>query len=1101
MFFYEEEREEETAMQKFRSPGRFIRVSAAFVAVMLTFSIFSMFVQIGYSYAESSGSEEQSSSGRRIVKVAFPVQDGMSYIENSGKVTGYNYDYLEKISEYTGWKMEYVTYPSDDGNEAVGTAMADLMAGKVDLMGPILKNDSTEDMFEFPDHSYGTVYTTLCALSSGAVREKNLDQYGTLRVGLWDSAETRNSEVLAFLESEKLSYDIIYYSSAEEQAKALNDGEVDLISSVSLSPVINTRIVAQFAPRPFYLVSTKGNTELVKQLSNVIEKINKAEINLQDDLYEKYFKNTEDVFVLTTEQKRQLRKIDSMNVLCLANDAPYVYERDGRAAGMLVSILDDFSLKTGLKMNYEFAESRSEAEKMMEDKKYDMLIGMPLTSNDCAELGFINSVSVLESVLAYAQNASGTDRKRIAVVRGTSDRIDLTGYSDDDIILCDSIRECIGSVESGRADIAAGDRSGLLYYITDCGSSLVTSPMPGQTRNISVAVSRERSSMMLDTLNNYIYSISEADLANYLSEGNIHVNSVSMTSYIRRHPIQSIIIVIALMAALALIVLIAAMESSKKQSVMQQEHNSQLKEALDIARDANESKTTFLSNMSHDIRTPMNAVIGFATLLAKDPDDGVKVREYARKISAASNHLLGLINDILDISKIESGKVSLHPSVFSLDELLESINVVVRPMAGEKQQSFDVTIGYIEHELFVGDKVRINQILINLLSNAVKYTPENGHIEFDITDKGNSSTSFINMEFRVKDDGYGITEEFKKIIFDPFTRSESSTVNKEVGTGLGLAITKNIIDLMGGTIDLESEVGKGSTFTVELPLRIPHEEEDEHFWENHGVTRILLVDDDKDICDSIKEHMKDTGVNFDTAYSGESAVQIVRHEYAANRNYSAIILDWQMPGMNGLETAREIRKIVPIDTPILFLTSYDWSEIETEALEAEVDGFISKPFTVLNLKEKLIEVEHFKNSVADTEDVEIDLNGMHFLLVEDNELNVEILSAILESEGATCELAGNGKIAVDMFTAAPAQTYDAVLMDIMMPVMNGYDATKAIRNSDHPEAKSIPIIAMTANAFVKDVQDALDAGMNAHIAKPINMETLKNTLSWCIKKQ
>ena len=1034
---------------------------------------------------------------RETIRVAYPTQEGMSFIGRSGKVTGYNYDYLEKISEYTGWEMEYVPYPSNDGNEAVSSAINDVMEGNADLLGPILKNEATEKLFEFPEESYGTVYTTLCALSAGSLREHNLSTWPTLRVGLWEQASVRNSEVLAWLEAEKLNYEITYYPTASEQKLALMNGEVDVVSSVSLSPIANTRIVAQFAPRPYYFVSTKGNTALVVELDRASRQVDLAEPKLQDELYDNYFRTGDDVFALSQAQEEVLAGLGTVEVLCVDYDAPYVYEKDGAPAGMVVSILNDFAEKAGVTLHYTFCADRQTAEELLGGGGYDLLIGLPLTSGSCAKLGLINSAPVMESVLAYVQKPASTGGSTVAVVRGLEELIDTSGY--ESTLLYDNAKECIRAVETGKTDMAVGTRSVMEYYIYDTGSQLVTSMLPGQTKPLAVAVSRDMDIEFLAALNNYIYSISQADLAAYLSDGNLHSDGFSPALFAKRHPGQAALFVAAVTVVLAGAIFLVLNRSARKQTVMQEQHNEQLREALQIAREANESKTTFLSNMSHDIRTPMNAVIGFSTLLSKEPDNSVKVREYSRKITAASNHLLGLINDILDISKIESGKVTLHQSVFSINELLESINVVVRPMAGAKKQGFQVHMDDMERELFVGDKVRVNQILINLLSNAVKYTPVGGHILFEISDMGKSSGSFQRIRFRVSDDGYGITKEFQKIIFDPFTRSENSMTNKEVGTGLGLAITKNIVDLMGGTIELESEQGHGSTFTVELPLRIPHEEQDEHFWEHHAISRILLVDDEKHICDGIRANMEDTGVEFDAAYSGEEAVALVKREYAAGREYSAVIMDWQMPGMNGLDTAREIRKVIPIDTPIIFLTSYDWSEIETEALEIDVDGFLAKPFTVINLKEKLIEVEHFKNSVA-AADVELDLKGMHFLAAEDNELNAEILKAVLDSEGATCDIVENGQEAVDTFLAAPAHTYDAVLMDIMMPVLDGYEATRRIRASRHPEAQSIPVVAMTANAFVKDVQNALDAGMNAHIAKPINMETLKNTLGSCIRR-
>ena len=1048
-----------------------------------------------------SAEEIGAQTNRQIIRVAFPTQEGMSFFGHSGKVTGYNYDYLEKISEYTGWEMEYVPYGSTDGNEAVCSAISDLQEGNVDLLGSLLKNKATEEMFEFPKNSYGTVYTTLCALSTSSIRENTIFNVDLLRVGLWEVAETRNEKVLTFLKSENLPYEITYYETSEEQLEALNNGSVDVISSVSLSPVANSRIVAQFAPRPYYFASTKGNTELIRRLDETIELIDQVDPNLQDTLYNNYFRIANDAFRLTDDQKAVLAEKGTLRVLCSENAAPYAYKLNGDPAGMLVSILNDFAGKTGLSVEYTFCKNREHVRKLLADSSYDILIGIPLTSGLCSELGFVNSAPVIKSVLAYAQHptkSSGeASEQTIALVKGLQEQIPTEGYAG--VILCDNSKACVEAVESGKADIAAGSRAALEYYIYEEGSTLVTSLIPGQVQNAVFAVDRGCDPGIMSAMNNYIYSISEDSLANYFSAGNLHPESTSVIMYFRRNPVQTVLVIVCVMVLVAALVVFLLTRSSKQRARMEALHNSQLREALQIAKDANEAKSTFLSNMSHDIRTPMNAVIGFSTLLSRDPDDGVKVREYARKINAASNHLLGLINDILDISKIESGKMSIRQAVFSFDELMESVNVVVRPMAGAKKQTFQVKLGTMSHELFVGDKVRINQVLFNLLSNAIKYTPDGGEIKFEISDMGSTSSSVEKIRFVVADNGYGITDEFKKIIFDPFTRAEDSTTNKQVGTGLGLAITKNIVNLMGGTIDLDSELGKGTTFTVELPLQLPHEETDENFWENHHITHMLLVDDDKSICDGIIENMNGSGVQFDAVYSGQEAVELVRRKYAVGQEYDAIILDWQMPGMNGLDTAREIRKIITMDTPVLFLTAYDWTDIETEALEIDVDGFLAKPFTTVNLKEKLIEVEHFKNSVT-KEGTAIDIKGMHFLVAEDNELNSEIITELLKVEGATCDISENGQLAAERFISSPAHTYNAILMDVMMPVMNGYEATKAIRASKHPEALTIPIIAMTANAFVKDVQDALDAGMNAHVAKPVNMETLKSTLSSCFRR-
>lgn len=539
-------------------------------------------------------------------------------------------------------------------------------------------------------------------------------------------------------------------------------------------------------------------------------------------------------------------------------------------------------------------------------------------------------------------------------------------------------------------------------------------------------------------------------------------------------------------------------DKSRKEREREREiHNKRLAEALQAAQIANDSKTTFLSNMSHDIRTPMNAILGFTSLLAKEADNTAKVKEYTEKITASGQHLLSLINDVLDVSKIESGKVVLTIGEFTLSSMISSVDAIIRPAADARGQTFEVTVSGVKHEYLIGDETRLNQILINLLSNAVKYTPEGGNIWLRIIGLEQRSSQYEHIRIEVEDNGYGMTPEYLEVIFDAFTRAENSTTNKVQGTGLGMAITKNIVKLMGGTIEVASEVDKGSCFTVDLELRIPEEVIDEQFWKDHGVSRMLVVDDEQDILDNVQMLMEETPVSVDLSLSGEDGIQQVRNACEKENPYHLILLDWKMPEMDGIETARQIRDIVPEHTPIFLLTSYDWDELEEEAVQAGVDGFLSKPFLVSALKEKVREL-HFDSSgerTVEDDGQDYSLAGRNFLVAEDNEINSEILSEVLRGEGATCEIAEDGKLALERFSRAEKGEFDAILMDVQMPVMNGYEATKAIRALEREDAKTIPIIAMTANAFAEDVKDALAAGMNAHIAKPIDMESIKKTLS------
>ena len=520
--------------------------------------------------------------------------------------------------------------------------------------------------------------------------------------------------------------------------------------------------------------------------------------------------------------------------------------------------------------------------------------------------------------------------------------------------------------------------------------------------------------------------------------------------------------------------------------------NQTLSHALQVAKSANEAKSNFLANMSHDIRTPMNAIVGFSMLLRKNTENPDKVKEYTEKIISSGHHLLSLINDVLDMSKIESGKTSLNPTEFRLAELIEEIHTIVLPQMKMKKLNFEMRSRGRLPEYIVGDRMRINQILLNLLSNAIKYTPEHGSII--LTTEGRQKTaSLAQIRFTVEDNGYGMSPEFLKIVFDPFAREDNEKINGIQGTGLGMAITKNMVELMGGSITVHSNPGQGSIFTIDLELQTVAGEPDKEFWKERGITRILVADDMEDVCVDVRELMAETGVEVDCAIGGKEAVRMASAAAEIHEEYHIIILDWKMPDMDGVEAARRIREKVGDMVPVMVLTSYDFDDIEEEAREAGITAFLNKPFFVSSFRR---EVEKScmpvqKPDNMDSPDENMEFAGMRILAAEDNESNAEILTELLKIEGIECEIAENGKEAVDMFNASKPGYYDMIFMDIAMPVMDGYEAAGYIRSSVHPDGAAIPIVAMTAYVFEDDVRRAFEAGMDAHTAKPIDIENVK----------
>lgn len=513
--------------------------------------------------------------------------------------------------------------------------------------------------------------------------------------------------------------------------------------------------------------------------------------------------------------------------------------------------------------------------------------------------------------------------------------------------------------------------------------------------------------------------------------------------------------------------------------------NKRIQIAARAAESANKAKTDFLSTMSHDIRTPMNAIIGLTTIAEKNLGDVEATRESLRKISLSSNHLLTLINDILDISKVESGKLNLNPLTFSIVETVENLVNLSQPMIKEKNIEFGFRINRMEKEYLYADQLRLNQIYINILSNAIKYTEPSGRVTVDMREEESAKPGCVKLTYVVADTGIGMSPEFMAAMYQPFSRQTDSRVNRIQGTGLGLAITKQMVDLMGGAIECQSEQGKGTVFTVVLDIPVADRQLEDMQLDPMDV---LIVDDDELLLQTAVDTLRSLGVTAEQARSGPEALGMITHRHEKCRDYSVVILDWKMPDMDGVETIRRIRSEVDTRIPILLISAYDWSDIEDLAKDAGANGFISKPLFRSTLYDKIHELLGTEAKSVAPEDDYSDLQGMNILIAEDNDINWEIISAMLGMFGITTERAENGRICVDKMAQAEEGSYALIFMDVQMPEMNGLDATRNIRKLENPWASSIPIIAMTADAFSENVTECLNAGMNGHIAKPVDIK-------------
>jgi signal transduction histidine kinase/DNA-binding response OmpR family regulator/ABC-type amino acid transport substrate-binding protein len=1028
----------------------------------------------------------------KVVRVG-SFEDTFNYVNEKGARKGYGYELLETLSGYTGWQFEYVTCDWSDCFEK-------LKNGEIDIIGGIsYTEDRTQEML-FSDEPMGVEkYYLYADLARADISASDFKTLNGKKIGVLMGTEP---EVMLAEWEEKygLKTEHVNISNNEDVKQKLANHEIDCFVSLEESFWAERGIstITRVGESGIYYAINKNRPDIKEELDDAMRALDEAVPFYTADLYKRYF-SMDYTPILTGEEKAWLRKHGAIRMGFLASDSGVsTYDP---ATGEFTGVITDYiqfaadclgnqELEFQL-VGYDSKEAELDA---LKSGEIDMIFHCDQNPNLAEEYHFACTNTTWTSNLMAVTNKQHFNENNVNRIAVPQNKLSLKKYlafyyPQWEIVDCDTQEDAARLVKDGQADCFVTGISSENKYSKKY--SFYSVPLVNPVRSCFAVNSGNRS--LLSILNKTIKAMPVNMLAGALAMYKSSARKVTLSDFIKDNffkvmLISSIAVAVVLLTILMLLQKARKAEAAARKAASDtQELNAKLQVAVEKAESANRAKSTFLSNMSHDIRTPMNAIIGFTTLALSNIDDTDRVKDYLGKTLASSNHLLSLINDVLDMSRIESGKIHLEEVEVNLSDVLHDLKTIVSGQIYAKQLELYMDAMDVTDEDVYCDKTRLNQILLNLLSNAIKFTPAGGTVSVRVRQLAGKVHGCGQYEFRIKDNGIGMSQEFAKKIFEPFERERTSTVSRIQGTGLGMAITKNIVDMMGGTIEVQTAQGKGTEFTVCVPMRAQTEQRlVEKITELEGL-KALVVDDDFNTCDSVTKMLVKVGMRAEWTLSGKEAVLRARQSIEMSDVYHAYIIDWRLPDMNGIEVTRQIRSLHD-DTPIIILTAYDWSDIEVEAKAAGVTAFCSKPMFMSDLRETLMSALGQKPADAVQRllpEKNADFKGKHILLVEDNELNREIAQEILQEYGFLVDTAENGAVAVEKVSTAAPGSYDLVLMDVQMPIMDGYTATRKIRALDDPARAKLPILAMTANAFDEDRRNALESGMNGFLSKPI----------------
>ena len=1037
----------------------------------------------------------------KVVRVG-SFEDTFNYVNEKGERKGYGYELLEPLSGYTGWQFEYVTCDWSDCFEK-------LKNGEIDIIGGIsYTEDRTQEML-FSDEPMGVEkYYLYADLSRADISASDFKTLNGKKIGVLMGTEP---EVMLAEWEEKygLKTEHVNISNNEDVKQKLANHEIDCFVSLEESFWAERGIstITRVGESGIYYAINKNRPDIKEELDDAMRALDEAVPFYTADLYKRYF-SMDYTPILTGEEKAWLRKHGAIRMGFLASDSGV--STFDPATGEFTGVITDYiqfaadclgnqELEFQL-VGYDSKEAELDA---LKSGEIDMIFHCDQNPNLAEEYHFACTNTTWTSNLMAVTNKQHFNENNVNRIAVPQNKLSLKKYlafyyPQWEIVDCDTQEDAARLVKDGQADCFVTGISSENKYSKKY--SFYSVPLVNPVRSCFAVNSGNRS--LLSILNKTIKAMPVNMLAGALAMYKSSARKVTLSDFIKDNffkvmLISSIAVAVVLLTILMLLQKARKAEAAARKAASDtQELNAKLQVAVEKAESANRAKSTFLSNMSHDIRTPMNAIIGFTTLALSNIDDTDRVKDYLGKTLASSNHLLSLINDVLDMSRIESGKIHLEEVEVNLSDVLHDLKTIVSGQIYAKQLELYMDAMDVTDEDVYCDKTRLNQILLNLLSNAIKFTPAGGTVSVRVRQLAGKVRGCGQYEFRIKDNGIGMSQEFAQKIFEPFERERTSTVSGIQGTGLGMAITKNIVDMMGGTIEVQTAQGKGTEFTVCVPMRAQTEQRPvEKITELEGL-KALVVDDDFNTCDSVTKMLVKVGMRAEWTLSGKEAVLRARQSIEMSDVYHAYIIDWRLPDMNGIEVTRQIRSLHD-DTPIIILTAYDWSDIEVEAKAAGVTAFCAKPMFMSDLRETLMSALGQKPADAVQRllpEKNADFKGKHILLVEDNELNREIAQEILREYGFLVDSAENGAVAVEKVSTAAPGSYDLVLMDVQMPIMDGYTATRKIRALDDPARAKLPILAMTANAFDEDRRNALESGMNGFLSKPIVIDDLVQEL-------